>query len=174
MLASGSRVGNLRVGEGFRHCQIGAGKPVVPGHAIFIPEGPEKPKEKCARGNHIARGAPEELFRGRRFTGEAGDLQAADHHPRRGAAKDSEEAEILDVNKGEGGNADNGAEFAERKLPTERAKEGKKATVGEGQASRVHESSATPLAQRGDWVKIRRRLLGSLAGFFVLFGQRRQ
>ena len=110
----------------------------MPGHAILVPEGPEKSQEKCSGGNQVARGAPEELPRCWGFTGKAGDLQAANHHSRCGAAKNSEEAEVLDVDEGEGGKADNRAQLAESELAAQRAKEGEEAAVGEGQASSVN------------------------------------
>src|SRR5882724_7242499 len=94
----------------------------------------QRAQEKCARGNHVARGAPKELLRRGRFAAEACHLQAANHHSGRGSAENREEAEVLDVYEGEGGKADGRAELAEGELAAQRTKEGKEAAVGKGQA----------------------------------------
>src|SRR5258708_7455420 len=135
--ANRRRVGNLRIGKGFRNGEIGARETVVPGHCIFIPEGPEESQEKGAGGNYVARSAPEELLGGGCVAGEAGDLQTSDHHSRSGSSEDGKQAEILDIEEGEGREENNRAKFAEGEFPAEGAKESEEASVGEGQAGGV-------------------------------------
>src|SRR5882757_594807 len=167
-------MGNLCLGKRFRHRQISAREAVVPGHGILVPEGPEKSQKKCAGGNRVARGAPEELLRRGGIAGEALDLQTANHHSRRGSTKDREEAEVLDVDEGEGRETNGRAELAEGELPAQRAEKSEEAAIGKCQTSGINQSCATPLAQSGHRVELRRRLLRRLRRFFLLLGQRRQ
>ena len=120
----------------------------MPGHGILVPEGPEKSQEKCARGNHVARGAPEELLRRGGIAGEALDLQTANHHSRRGSTKDREEAEVLDVDEGEGRETNGRAELAEGELPAQRAEKSEEAAIGKCQTSGINQSCD---AARAKW-----------------------
>src|SRR5690348_10681750 len=123
-------MGNLCVGEGFRHGQVGAREPVVPGHGILVPKGPEKSQEKCGGGNHVSRGAQKELFCRGNVAGETLDLQTANHHSWRGPAKNGEETKVLNIDESEGRETNHSAQLAERKLPAKRAKQGQETAVG--------------------------------------------
>src|SRR5262249_44600556 len=73
---------------------------------------------------------------------------AAQHHAGSGAAKNREQSEVLQVDNGERGRVNRGVEFAEGKLPAERAKKGQEAAAGEKEARRIDETGKAALV---DW-----------------------
>src|ERR1700756_5474826 len=98
---------------------------IVPRKSIFVPPGPEEPKEKSPGGNDVAGTAKQHLTRCRRVAREARDLESAKHHARGCAAKNREEGEVLQIDDGEGHTIDRCAELAESELPTQRAEKSK-------------------------------------------------
>src|SRR5262245_41694989 len=107
---------------------------VVPGQRVFIPPGPEESQKHSAGGNHVAEAAQQHLARRGRFTGEARNLQAAEHHAWRGTTEDGEESEILQIDDGERRTVDLRAQLAQRELAAERAEQRQEATVSEEEA----------------------------------------
>src|SRR5690349_4129959 len=126
-----SRVG----GECLCYAEISAGHAVVPGKGVFVPTGPQKTEKKGAGRQQVADAPPQHLPRLRRVTIEAGDLQSSRHHAGSCAAENGEQREILQVNDGEGGGINGGAELADGELAAERAEQHKKATIGKQQTN---------------------------------------
>ena len=89
-----------------RGTEIGAGKAVMPGECIFVPQGPEKSQETRPGGQEIADAAKQHLSRSGLVPGLTHDLQAAAHHSRRRSTKHREERKILQIHDGERCDAD--------------------------------------------------------------------
>ena len=124
----------------------------MPGQFVFVPLDPKEAEEECASRQHVAGRAKQELARGRLFAGKIDDAQAAQHHPRRGAAEDGEESEILQVDDGERDGVDGGVELAECEVSAKRPEESEKTPAGEKEAGRVDQTREAALLDRGDWI----------------------
>src|SRR6516165_8119671 len=109
----------------------------MPGQFIFVPLHPQKPEEERSRREHVSGGAEQELFRRWFLPGEVDNAQATQHHAGRGAAKDGEQSEVLQVDDGERQSVYRGTQFAEREMAAERAEESEEAATGKYQTGGV-------------------------------------
>ena len=135
VVGDGTEIG---VGGRFRGAKIRAGDAVVPGEFVFVPLRPEITEEECSRREHVTGGTKKKLAGRRFFAGKVHDAQAAQHHPRSGTAKHSEERKILDIDDGKGSGVNGRGQFAESEVAAERAEERKKSATGEEQASGIN------------------------------------
>jgi hypothetical protein len=134
---------DVRVGRTLGGAEIRSGDAVVPGEFVFVPLDPQKAEEESAGREHVAGGAEKELTRGRLFAGKIDDTETAQHHAGRGAAKNGEQREVLEIDDGEGDGIDGGIELAESEVSAERAEEGEESTAGEKETSGVDETGET-------------------------------
>ena len=133
----------VRVGRTFHRTEICTRDAVVPSEFVFVPLDPQKAEEESAGREHVAGGAEKELTWGRLFAGKIDDTETAQHHAGRGAAKNGEQREVLEIDDGEGDGIDGGIELAESEVSAERAEEGEESAAGEKETSGVDETGET-------------------------------
>src|SRR5437879_11368853 len=125
----------------------------MPGEGIFVPPGPEESEKESAGGKDVAGAAQEHLARRGRISGEAGNVESAEHHTGRGSAEYGEESEILQVDDGEREGIDGCAEFAEGELTAKGTEEREETAVSEKQAGDVDRRGKAPFLKGSDGVK---------------------
>src|ERR1700747_897744 len=136
--------GQFGIGNGGGRAEIRVGDAVVPGEFVFVPLRPEITEEESSRREQVTGGAKKKLAGRRFFAGKVHDAQAAQHHPRSGTAKHSEERKILDIDDGKGSGVNGRGQLAESEVAAERAEERKKSATGEEQASGINKAGETP------------------------------
>src|SRR6516162_8990687 len=136
--------------ERFDGSQVGVRHAVVPGQAVFVPKHPKETQEAGASGEQIAERAQHILTGRRNITAEASHLKPANHHSRRAAPENGEQAEVLKVDESEREKADRGAEFVESKVSAQGAEESEETAVGECQTSRIDQQGAATVIERGN------------------------
>ena len=89
-------------------------------------------------------------MRRRKITAEARHLQSANHHSRRAAPENREQAEVLKVHESEREKADSGAQFVECKVSAEGAEQSEEPAIGERKTRRIDQEGAPAVLERGD------------------------
>ena len=107
----------------------------MPSEFVFVPHRPKEAQKKSSCGEHVARAAQKHLPGRGRFARKADDLQVSHHHTRSRAAEDGEQSEILQIDDGKGRGVHRGVQFAQGKLPAERAEQQQESTIGKQQAA---------------------------------------